>query len=109
MRYRINNYIYAFGCSKACYTALKLGYSDEFKGAILLSPIGNFKKIQRPNQAKLIYITAGKKELDGLTIKNVADIKQEYDLVHIVLNDNQNHDESAWKDLTYQALNYLIL
>lgn len=108
-RYRMNNYIYAFGCSKACYQALRLGYSSEFKGAILLSPVGDFKNIDKPVQTKLIFLYAGKTELDGLCLKNISHIKEKNDLVHIFTNDSTIHSEESWRTILYQALNFLIL
>lgn len=108
-RYRMNNYIYAFGCSKASYSALRLGYSKEFKGAVLLSPIGDFKNIDIPTSSKLIFLYAGKKELDGLCLKNIYQIKEKNDLVHIFTNDSNIHSEESWKTILYQALSFLVL
>ena len=57
-RYRINNYVYSFGCSLAALNALAVNESDIFKGAILLSPEGDIDKITKLKLSndKLYYI-----------------------------------------------------
>ena len=108
-RYRMNNYVYSFGCSKASKTALTIGFSKNFKGAILISPVGNFKNIEIQTQSKLIYIFAGKTELDGLCLKNISDIKNKYDMAQVKTFDSSIHSEQGWKNIIYTALNSLIL
>ena len=108
-RYRMNNYIYSLGCSKASYQALKLGYSSEFKGSILLSPVGDFKNFNKPTTSKLVFLYAGKNELDGACLKCISQIKEINDLVHVFTDDSIIHSEESWKTKLFQALNFLIL
>lgn len=108
-RYRMNNFIYSFGCSKAAKTALSLGFSKDFKGSIIISPVGYFQNFEFPSISKLIYLFAGKTELNGQCIKNVSDIKAKYNLANIVTFDGSIHSEECWKNIVYQAINSLIL
>ena len=110
-RYRINNYVYSFGCALASLNALALNKDDIFKGAILLSPEADIDEIKKLNLSndKLYYIYTGQKELNGCCKILANDIKKILPSTHIVCDDNVVHDESAWKDKVLDALNYLIL
>lgn len=110
-RYRMNNYIYSFGCGLSALNALTLNKSDIFKGAILLSPEADINLISDLNLSndKLYYIYTGQKELDGSCKILANGIKKILPSTTIVCDDNTIHDESAWKDKVYDALNFLIL
>lgn len=110
-RYRINNYVYSFGCGLAALNALAVNESDIFKGAILLSPeadIDMIKELKLSND-KLYYIYAGNKELNGCCKILANDIKRLLPSTNLVFDDNLIHDEEAWKNKAYDALSYLIL
>ena len=70
-RYRMNKYIYSFGCGIASLTALTLGFSNLFKGAVLLSPVGDFSNIILPTGATLSEATQSAAQ-DGATISPIA-------------------------------------
>ena len=110
-RYRINNYVYSFGCGLAALNALALNESEIFKGAILLSPEADIDMVKDLNLSndKLYYIYTGHKELNGCCKILSNDIKKLLPSSNLVFDDNLIHNESAWKDKVYQALSYLIL
>lgn len=110
-RYRMNNYIYSFGCSLSAFNALKVNESDIFKGAILISPEADINQISELDLSndKLYYIYTGQKELDGSCKILANGIKKILPSTTIVCDDNTIHDESAWKDKVYDALSFLIL
>lgn len=108
-RYRMNKYIYSFGCSKASKTALKLGFSQLFKGAILFSPVGNFDEITLPKDQKLLYLYAGKNELNGLCLDNLTKIAMQYKPTEQLVDENEIHSEDGWKKHLYSAISHLIL
>ena len=110
-RYRINNYVYSFGCGLATLNALAVNVSEIFKGTILLSPEGNINMITELNLSndKLYYIYSGHKELNGCCKILANDIKRLLPSTNLVFDDNTTHDEEAWKDKVYDALSYLIL
>ena len=110
-RYRINNYVYSFGCSLAALNALAVNESDIFKGAILLSPEGDIDKITKLKLSndKLYYIYTGSKELNGCCKILANNIKRLLPSTNLVFDDNYIHNEDLWKEKVYDALNYLIL
>ena len=110
-RYRMNNYIYSFGCGSAALNAIAVNESDIFKGCILLSPEADFNKIKelKLSNDKLYYIYSGNKELNGWCKILANDIKRMLPSTNLVFDDNTCHDESTWKDKVYDALSYLIL
>jgi predicted alpha/beta superfamily hydrolase len=110
-RYRFSNYIYSFGCSLAALNALAVNESDIFKGCVLLSPeadIDMVKELKLSND-KLYYIYTGHKELNGCCKILSNDIKKLLTSTNLVTDDNTIHDESAWKDKVYEALDYILL
>lgn len=110
-RYRMNHYVYSFGCSKACYTAIVLNQSDIFKGMVLLSPILNpddVKDLSIPKE-NLCFIYTGKLEEKGLCLKTVEHLKEYFPNAYLRIDDNQEHNETAWKSKVLDALNYLVL
>ena len=110
-RYRFNNFIYSFGCSLAALNALAVNESDIFKGCVLLSPeadIDTIKELKLSND-KLYYIYTGHKELNGCCKILTNDIKKLLPSTNVVFDDNTVHDESAWKDKVYDALDYILL
>lgn len=110
-RYRMNSYIYSFGCSSACYTALLLLKEEIFKGAILLSPLGDLEKMVQlelhPNS--LIYIYAGENEMEGNCAKLAHMLKEKHMEACLELDENQEHNEKGWQHKVLDALNYLVL
>lgn len=110
-RYRMNNYVYSFGCSKACYTAIALNQSEIFKGMILLSPIINIDMIKDLSIQKnnLCYIYSGKLEENGACLQNVNLLKEVFPNAILVTDDNEEHSEAVWKSKALEALNYLVL
>lgn len=110
-RYRFSNYVYSFGCSLAALNALAVNQSDIFKGCVLLSPEADIDMVKQLNLSnnKLYYIYSGHNELDGCC-KNISnDIKKLLASVNLVLDDNTIHNESAWKDKVFDALNYILI
>ncbi|MDE5855883.1 MAG: hypothetical protein K2H06_02440 [Anaeroplasmataceae bacterium] len=110
-RYRMNNYVYSFGCSKACYTAIALNQSEIFKGMILLSPILNIDLVKELSiqESNLCYIYSGKLEERGACVHNANLLKEIFTNAKIVTDDNDEHSEVAWKSKALDALNYLVL
>ena len=110
-RYRMNNYVYSFGCSKACYTAIALNQSEIFKGMILLSPILNVDLVKELSiqENNLCYIYSGKLEERGTCVHNANLLKEIFTNAKIVTDDNDEHSEVAWKSKALDALNYLVL
>lgn len=110
-RYRINNYVYSFGCSKACYTAIVLNQSEIFKGMILLSPVVNLEAVKALSipENNLCYIYSGKAEESGACLKNTELLKEIFPNAIISINDNKEHSEAAWKLKVLEALSYLVL
>ncbi|MDE5547130.1 MAG: hypothetical protein K2M84_02250 [Anaeroplasmataceae bacterium] len=110
-RYRMNNYIYSFGCSKACYTAIALNQSDIFKGMILLSPVVNLDAVKALSipENNLCYIYSGKAEENGTCSKNTELLKEIFPNAIIHMDDNKEHSEVAWKLKISDALSYLVL
>ncbi len=110
-RYRMNQYIYAFACSKASYTALLLNENYIFKGFILISPDINTEKIKEIQLPKnnLAYIAVGSREQNGLCLSNALALKEHNPDIFIQEFDNQEHTEAAWKTQIYDALSYLVL
>lgn len=110
-RYRMNNYIYSFSCGLSALNALRLAESDIFKGSILISPEADINHISELNLPidKLYYIYAGKYELNGSCKILANGIKKILPSATVVSDDNNIHDESAWKEKIYEALNFLIL
>lgn len=110
-RYRMNSYIYSFGCSAASYTALLLLKEEIFKGAILLSPLGDLEKITQleiqPNS--LLYLYAGQKEMEGSCAKLAHMLKEKHMEANLELDENQEHNEKGWQHKVLDALNYLVL
>ncbi|MDE6047513.1 MAG: hypothetical protein K2M08_02415 [Anaeroplasmataceae bacterium] len=110
-RYRMNNYIYSFGCSKACYTAIALNQSEIFKGMILLSPMINpdaVKALAIPEN-NLCYIYSGKLEENGLCLKHTEFLKEFFPNAIINTDENKEHSEAAWKLKIFDAFSYLVL
>ncbi|MDE7213463.1 MAG: hypothetical protein K2N42_02675 [Anaeroplasmataceae bacterium] len=110
-RYRMNNYVYSFGCSKACYTAMVLNQNPIFKGMLLLSPIVDLEAVKNLSlpENNLCYIYSGDKEEKGLCLKNLEALKQILPNAIISTDDNQEHSETAWKQKVLEALSYLVL
>lgn len=110
-RYRMNSYIYTLAYSKAALNALKLVSNDLFKGIILISPIVDLDKVKNLifNNDKLYYFYYGKKELNGLCHKNVNYLKSIISNIQILTDDNELHNEEAWKKPIYEGLNYIVL
>ena len=110
-RYRINNYVYSFGCAMSALNALAVNQSDTFKGAILFSPEADFDdiiKLNLPND-KLYYIYTGSKELNGCPKILTNNIKKIIPNTNVIIDDNSIHNETVWKEKVYDALNYLVL
>ncbi|MDE6947886.1 MAG: hypothetical protein K2P14_11935 [Anaeroplasmataceae bacterium] len=110
-RYRMNHYIYALGCAKACYTALLLNQNELFKGALLFAPefeMDKVNEISLPN-SNLCYIYVGKQELDGLCLSNATYLKNRFSDVELQFDENKIHNEEAWRPHLLSALNYLVL
>ncbi|MDE7095009.1 MAG: hypothetical protein K2O23_00820, partial [Anaeroplasmataceae bacterium] len=110
-RYRMNNYVYSFGCSKACYTAIVLNQNPIFKGMLLLSPILNIEAVKNLSlpENNLCYIYSGNKEENGLCLQNTEALKQILPNAIISIDENQEHSETAWKQKVLEALSYLVL
>ncbi|MCM1130670.1 MAG: esterase family protein [Roseburia sp.] len=110
-RYRINDYVYSFGCSEACYTAITLNQSEIFKGMILLSPILNMDLVRDLSiqENNLCYIYSGKSEENGVCFHNTNSLKEIFTNAKIVTDENAQHNEAAWKSKVLDALNYLVL
>ncbi|HRF71016.1 MAG TPA: hypothetical protein PKV66_06275, partial [Candidatus Pelethenecus sp.] len=108
---RMNHYIYALGCAKACYTALLLNQNELFKGALLFAPefeMDKVNEISLPN-SNLCYIYVGKQELDGLCLSNATYLKNRFSDVELQFDENKIHNEEAWRPHLLSALNYLVL
>ena len=88
-RYRFSNYIFSFGCSLSALNVLAVNESDTFKGGVLLSPEADIDMIKK--------------------LKLSNDIKKLLPSTNLVLDDNTIHDESAWKNKVYEALDYILL
>ena len=110
-RYRISNFVYSLGCSLASLNALAVNESDIFKGCVLLSPEADIEMIKELNLSndKLYYIYTGHKELNGCCKILSNDIKRLLPSTNLVCDENTTHDESAWKDKVYDALDYILL
>ena len=110
-RYRIGNYVYSFACSLSALNALAVNESDIFKGCVLLSPEADIEMVKELNLSndKLYYIYTGHKELNGCCKILSNDIKRLLPSVNLVCDENTTHDESAWKDKVYDALDYILL
>ena len=110
-RYRMNAYIYSFACSKACYTAIALNQSEIFKGMVLLSPVLNIEAVNTLSlpDNNLCYIYTGKNEEKGSCLKNAYALKDLLPNANLVIDDNKEHSELAWKSKVLDALNYLVL
>ena len=110
-RYRINNYVYSFGCGLAALNALAVNQSDIFKGCILLSPEADINAIAqlKLSNDKLYYIYSGHKELNGCCKILSNNIKKILPSTFLTFDDSVIHNEESWKDKVYDALNYLIL
>ena len=110
-RYRMNNYIYSFACSTACYTALALAQSEIFKGVLLISPIVDIAKIQalaiQPNI--LSYIDVSNTEENGSCLQSAHSIQTILPDTKVVLDERTEHTEAAWKTRVFDALSYLVL
>ena len=110
-RYRIGNYVYSFGCSLSALNALAVNESEIFKGCVLLSPEADIDMVKELNLSndKLYYVYTGHKELNGCCKILSNDIKKLLPSVNLVCDDNTTHDESAWKDKVYEALDYILI
>ena len=58
---------------------------------------------------KLYYVYTGQRELNGCCKILSNDIKKLLPSVNLVCDDNTTHNESAWKDKVYEALDYILL
>lgn len=110
-RYRFNTFIYAVACSDASYTALALAKDELFKGVCLISPVLHFDSISDdifPNN-KLYYIYCGEKELSSSVKENALKLKEKLPDAHMMIDKNEIHNESSWKNILFDALNYFVL
>lgn len=110
-RYRINNYVYSFGCALSALNVLAVNQSDIFKGAVLISPEADIYEISKLNLSneKIYYIYAGSKEINGASKFLANNIKKILSSTFIQTDDNPIHNESYWKTKVYDALSYLVL
>ena len=110
-RYRISNYVYSFGCSLAALNTLAVNESDIFKGAVILSPEADIDMVKQLNLSndKLYFVYTGHKELNGCCKILSNDIKKLLPSTNLVVDDNTTHNESAWKNKVYEALDYILI
>ncbi|MDE7263621.1 MAG: hypothetical protein K2N64_03050 [Anaeroplasmataceae bacterium] len=110
-RYRMNSYIYSFACSKACLTAITLNQNELFKGMILISPLLPLETISSLSieNNNLIYIYTGNQEMNKKCLETATALANQFSNAKLVIDDNDEHNEQAWKDKIFDALNYLVL
>lgn len=110
-RYRMNNYVYSFACSKACYTALVLNQNEVFKGMILFSPLINIENVKALTiqENNLCYICTGRTEENGTCLKNTEELKLLLPNAHIEIENFKEHSEVSWRSKVLDALRYLVL
>ena len=108
-RYRMNAYCYCVGCANAALNALYLSFKESFKGCILFAPEGNFESIVFPTEPKLYYFYTGENEANGICLQNIRLLQEKNKNVHILIDQNEIHTETAWKSKLMDAFSYLIL
>ena len=88
-----------------------MNQSDIFKGMVLLSPVLNIEAVKALAfpENHLCYIYTGKNEEQGSCLKNVYALKELLPNANLVIDDNEVHNELAWKTKVLDALNYLVL
>lgn len=111
-RYRVNDYVYAFGCAKSALNILQLASKDVFKGVAVISPEGEtklFKALPKTETSKLYYFYAGELEQNGTCKMLLTQLKYLYPNAEVHFDDNKIHDENMWKKQLNSALAYFIL